>query len=340
MRHKILVFIEKFLYIIFSIVFVVVGVAIMLSVNQVDQSPRVYGATFRYPYAQDLLGLDWKKVYVSMIEDIQIKNIRIPVYWDEIEKVQGTYDFSNVDYQVQTAEQYNAKVILVVGRRVPGWPECHIPGWAQSLDNKDPLQAHVMDEIKAVVERYKDSPALIDWQVENEPFLTRFGQCGTYPVAQYLDQEIALVKQLDSNHPVIVTDSGELALWLPAASRADIFGNTLYKKVYADRFKGYIDYHLPPIFFRAKRGMVHFFYPNKKIINIELQAEPWTTKGITNTSFEEQAITFPTHALRDNVQFAHDAGYSTVYVWGVEYWYWAAQHGHPEFLDEAKQYLH
>ncbi|GAC1412051.1 MAG: hypothetical protein NVSMB66_0080 [Candidatus Doudnabacteria bacterium] len=340
MRNKILVILEKLLYILASLVVFILLAAVLISLNEKDKDPYVYGATFRYPYAQDQLALDWKKVYVSMIEDLQIKRIRIPVYWDEIEKVQGKYDFSAVDFQVQQAEKHNAKIILVVGRRVPGWPECHIPQWAQSLDITDPLQLHVMDEVQTVVNRYKNSSALINWQVENEPFLVRFGRCGTYPVAKYLDAEIAKVRQLDPAHPIIVTDSGELSLWLPAASRADIFGNTLYKKVYADRFKGYIDYHLPPIFFRAKRGVVHLFYPRKKIVNIELQGEPWVTHGIPGTPFEEQAITFPTHALRDNVQFAHDAGYSTVYLWGVEYWYWAAAHGHSEFLEEAKQYLH
>ncbi len=340
MMHKIIVFIEKFLYLFFATILTILVVGVLFSLNERDKDPAVFGTTFRFPYAADQLGLDWKKTYISMIEDIQIKNIRIPVYWNDIEKQEGVFDFSNVDFQVQEAEKRNAKVILVVGRRVPGWPECHIPDWAKNLDNSDPLQEKVMVQMEKVIERYKNSPALSYWQVENEPFLTQFGQCGKYPVAKYLDREIARVRELDPNHGIIVTDSGELSLWIPAAKRADVFGNTLYRKVYADSFEGYIDYHLPPIFFRMKRGVVHFFYPNKKIINIELQGEPWVTNGITGTSFEEQAITFPPGALLDNVRFAQKSGYSTIYLWGIEYWYWAAQNGHPEFLEEAKKYLH
>jgi hypothetical protein len=328
---------KNILYWFLAIVAFAVLIILILSLNGLPsaQPPYTLGATFRYTSARDL-GLDWKKIYLSSMTDLGIKNWRIPAYWEEIEPKKNSFDFSNLDFQVNQAAAHGSKIILVVGRRVPGWPECHMPSWA-SAENFDQQQKDLTDEITKVVNRYKDNSALQFWQVENEPFLTRFGVCPKYDVAGSLDQEIALVRGLDPKHQIIVTDSGELSIWLRAADRADVFGSTLYRKVYAEKlFHRYIDYHWPAIFFKAKEGLVRLFNHNKPIINIELQAEPWTTKGIGNTSFEEQSITYPPGALTANLEFAHNSGFSTTYFWGVEYWYWAADHGHPEFLKEAK----
>jgi len=314
-----------------------VAAVLILSINEGSSNPYAYGVTFRYTYAADF-GLDWKKTYASMLSDLNLSSVRIPVTWDDLEKQKGQYDFSALDYQVSQAESHNTGVILVVGRRVPGWPECHIPDWA-SKESFDDSQKDLTDETTAVVNRYKYSPALQYWQVENEPFLTRFGICPKYDISKTLDAEIALVRSLDANHQIITTDAGEIDDWVRASLRGDIFGSTLYKKVFADKFHRYITYHIPAIFFRAKKGLVHLFNHDKPIVNIELQGEPWTTKGIKNTSFQEQAITYPSGQLTYNVNFAHQSGFSTTYVWGVEYWYWAASQGHPEFLQEAEKVM-
>src|SRR5262249_27830585 len=156
--------------------------------------------------------------------------------------------------------------------RVPGWPECFIPEWAKNLDFAE-QQKRLNAEITAVVNRYKNNSALEYWQVENEPFLGNFGICPKFNAAAALDQEIALVRQLDPNHKIMTTDSGELSVWIRAAKRGDVFGSTLYRKVYTEKLDRYINYHLPPQFFRAKMTLVHLFHPGKPIVNIELQAE-------------------------------------------------------------------
>ncbi len=327
---------KKTVFWIVAAIFVVLVLAVMLSLGEHVKGQYKTGVTFRYLYAQNQLKLDWKKTYISMLDDLRVRNIRLPVYWDDIEKNKGEFDFSSVDFQVHQAEQRDAKIILAIGRRAPGWPECHIPDWA-SKETWDEQQKSLMFTLDKIINRYKGSSALQAWQVENEPFLTKFGLCPQYPVAKYLDQEIALVKAIDPKHPIITTDSGELSVWLFAASRGDIFGSTLYRNVYVDRYERYLKYYLPPIFFRAKKGLVHLFHPKKEILNIELQAEPWTHQSVVDTSFTEQEITFKSGDLLKNLNFAHDSGFSQVYLWGVEYWYWAAENKHPEFLQEAKE---
>ena len=43
----------------------------------------------------------------------------------------------------------------------------------------------------------------------------------------FLEKEVELVKKLDSNHPVVVSDSGEFSLWLRAAQLGDVVSTTM-----------------------------------------------------------------------------------------------------------------
>ena len=76
------------------------------------------GTTFSLHYATEI-GLDWQKVYVAMLEDLGVRKVRLPVYWNRIEEKEGTYDYTQVDWQVRMAEKYDAKLIMVVGQKVP-----------------------------------------------------------------------------------------------------------------------------------------------------------------------------------------------------------------------------
>src|SRR5574344_2870622 len=81
-----------------------------------------FGATFSKEFCEDLK-LDWKEAYIAMLDDLKVRNLRLPAYWDEIEKEEGAYDFTDLDYMVNQASSRGAKIILVVGRRQPRWPE-------------------------------------------------------------------------------------------------------------------------------------------------------------------------------------------------------------------------
>src|SRR3989344_8838150 len=91
-----------------------------------------YGVTFSTLQAEQL-GLDWQSVYIAMLDDLKVRDIRIPAYWQRVEPKKDTYDWSELDFQITEARARDAHVILAVGRRLPRWPECHIPDWAQKL---------------------------------------------------------------------------------------------------------------------------------------------------------------------------------------------------------------
>lgn len=305
-------------------------IGINLPVGRADSKAEI-GVTFSQRYASDL-GLDWRENYSAILDDLKIRKIRVPVYWDLIEAEEGKYSFSDLDWQMEEAKKRNAEIILVVGRKVPRWPECFVPEWAK---NGDELKKEaLLNFVSVVVERYKPNRAVKYWQVENEPFL-RFGICPA-PDADLLDREIALVRKLDPNRKIIVTDSGELSLWVQAAKRADIFGTTMYLSVYSPKV-GYFDYPIGPNFFKLKKWLIKKFANQQNAIVIELQGEPWINGWVANAPLEAQFDSLDARKLVSNVDFAKRSGFSEIYIWGVEWWYWLkVKQNHMDLWENAK----
>jgi len=289
------------------------------------------GVTFSSKYAQDI-GLDWKQAYIAALDDLKVKKIRIPAYWDLIEKTEGQYDYSDLDWQLSEAEKRGVEVVLAVGQKTPRWPECHIPQWIKEDDSKrkDGLIAY----IESTVSRYKENETVSVWQVENEPFLG-FGICPPLDV-DLLDKEIETVRKIDPNTGIMLTDSGELSIWLRAAKRGDYFGTTMYRDVYTEKY-GYWKYPLGPNFFKMKKAMIGAIVGQKNVSVIELQGEPWLQGWTTGFPLEQQFVSMNAQKLKDNVEYARKTGITDIYVWGVEWWYWLkAMQDRPEVWNQAK----
>ena len=322
------IFCRAFLIILAAIIFFLIYFNIPVLETNDDSK---LGVTFSARYARDI-GLDPQETLVAVMDELNVRRIRIPVYWDEVEKEVGIFDFSSVDWQLEEARKRNAEIILVVGQKVPRWPECYVPEWAK---NDDALRRErLLAFIRETVLRYKGRSEIKFWQVENEPFL-RFGICPSFD-ADLLDQEISLVRNLDSQKKIIVTDSGELSLWVGAAKRADIFGTTLYRTIWKKEI-GYFDYPIGPRFFQFKYWLIGLFANQKNAIVIELQGEPWISGWTTEGTLEEQFKSMNPEKLKDNVIYARKVGFPEIYIWGVEWWYWLkVKENHPEMWETAK----
>jgi hypothetical protein len=290
------------------------------------------GVTFSSRYAEDIK-INWQDNFIALLDDLDVRKIRIPVYWDLVEKEKGQYDFSAIDWQLKEAGKRQAEIILVIGQKVPRWPECAIPGWAQNDDQI--RKANLLKFMGVVVKRYKNEPAVKFWQVENEPFLN-FGICPPLDIP-LLDSEIGLVRLLDPQRKIIVTDSGELSLWFSAAKRADVFGTTMYRTIWKKEI-GYFTYPIGPRFFHFKKWLAHLFSGQENFIVIELQTEPWVSGFTTQRPLEEQFQSMDAAQLKENVEFAKKVGFPEVYLWGVEWWYWLkVEKNHPELWNQAKE---
>jgi len=293
-----------------------------------------YGVTFSNKQSEDL-GLDSRAVFLAMLDDLKVRKLRLPAYWDQLEPSQKNYNWDELDWQINEAEKRQVELIIALGQKTPRWPECHIPDWARAT-NQTELQLATLDYIKEVVSRYKNRPNVIYWQIENEPFLKYFGVCPEFD-SKFLDQEIALVKSLDTRS-IIITDSGELSLWIPAAKRADIFGTTLYRDTYSRFFHSYIHYPIEPVFFRVKKNIANLFAQPEDWIVIELQGEPWGKKAFQELNQQERNQTMTPAKFKDMVKFIQKTGFKTFYWWGVEFWYWEKTVNHnPFYWEEAKR---
>jgi len=293
-----------------------------------------YGLTFSDKQSTDL-GLDWKAVYTAMLDDLQVKKLRLPAYWDDLEKKPDEYDWTNLDWQIDEAEKRNVELIIVVGQRVPRWPECHIPSWANNLNEKDRQEATIA-HVQQVVTRYKERSTIKFWQVENEPFLKYFGTCPNFD-KNFLDKEIAAVRALDTK-PIVITDSGELSLWIPAARRADVFGSTMYLNTYSRVLQSYIRYPIEPVFFRIKKNITNLFAQPQDWMIIELQGEPWGKSSFQNLSQQEREQTMSPEKFTDTIKFIQRTGFKTFYWWGVEFWYWEKNNrNNPFYWETAKK---
>ncbi|MCL5435635.1 MAG: beta-galactosidase [Patescibacteria group bacterium] len=290
-----------------------------------------WGVSFSAPYAKSL-GVDWKVAYLSILDELEVSNLRLSSYWNEIETQPGIYDFSDLDFMMKNAESRGVKVILTLGLRQPRWPECHQPSWAEKLSEKE-RQSKVLALVRGVVKRYKNSPAVIGWQVENEFYVKWFGNCpvGEKPV---LEGEIAQVRALDSR-PIILTDSGELSWWFKAAASADVFGTTMYRRVYGPW--GQAAWPYPPVYYSRLGKLVQFFSGFKHIIIAELQAEPWGQAGLVNDSTEVNFKTLSPWQFKANLEYAQNSGIDEAYLWGAEWWYYMkVNRGVGEYWEIAK----
>lgn len=298
------------------------------------QNELDYGVTFSKKQSQ-ALGLDWKANYLALFNDLGVKKIRLAAYWDEIQPENNLYNWEDLDWQINEAEKNNVEIILVMGNRVPRWPECHIPEWANTISEQE-RQTATLKYITETISRYRHRPDITHWQVENEPFLKYFGICPEFNAA-FLDQEITLVKSLDSR-PIIVTDSGELSAWIPAARRGDVFGSTLYLNTYSRVLDRYIRYPITPTFFRVKKNITNLFAHPQDWILIELQGEPWGKKAFQDLPKPERELTMSPEKFKEIIEFSRHTGFRTFYWWGVEWWYWEKETQNNDFYwQEAKK---
>lgn len=303
--------------------------------------PLVWGTTFSVSYAE-YFGLDPKETLNAIITDLDIKQLRLLSYWSRGEETRGQYDFSELDWQFAMAEKHGAKVSLAIGLRQPRWPECHMPTWAEKLpmDEWAPL---LKDYMGATIERYKDHPALVSYQLENEFFMKVFGICPDHSRERLVD-EYNFVKSLDPDTPVIVSRSNNWGGIPVGEPIPDISAISVYKRVWDKTITNrYTEYPHPPWFYATLGGWGKLFNGTDLIIH-ELQTESWLPEGDYKmnrvSDIPEQNKSLDATRLKDRLRYGRDTGLREIYLWGVEWWYWQkVKADKPDLWDTAKQEL-
>jgi hypothetical protein len=254
--------------------------------------------------------LDW------LIDDAGFRRFRLMSYWDEHEKSPGTYDFTELDWQLQRIAEAGGQITLCLGARQPRWPENHWPDWAWEAKKVDRSQA-LLNYIEAVVTHYWKHPAIVSYQLENEALLRSFGTRAEVDIGRLID-EFHLVKQLDPDHPVIMTTSHHWGIpWNDPMP--DIVGFSYYHIVY-DHGQ-YKSAHHYAWLHRARHYLIRLLRQRPAFIH-ELQLEPWGPKDIWEMTLPEQDESMGPDQIAKNIRLAKRTGLTTIDLWGGEWWYW------------------
>lgn len=315
---------------------ILMGLLAFFLLSRRDNPAKIsYGVSFS-KFHSDELQLPWKEVYKSLLDDLGVRRFRLSAHWPMVEGDRGKYSFDELDYQMAEANKRNAKVVLAVGRRLPGWPECHDPEWVKNVSILEREQSLLL-YIEAVVNRYKGYENLAYWQVENEPFLSVFAKenCGDLDTG-FLKKEIALVKKLDPDTKVLVTDSGNLGLWYNAWINGDAFGTSIYLYLWNPTL-GQVRTVYSPAVYKAKTNLMELLFHKKESLLIELSLEPWLLEPIVDAPIEGQVERMDIGKFNEVVSFAKKTGFEQQYLWGAEWWYWMKSKGHDEYWNSAKE---
>ncbi len=300
-----------------------------------SDKPLKYGITFIAPYAS-FFELDPKETLQAMIDDLGVRQYRFVSYWNVHERERGTYNFEELDWQFKMAEESGSKVSLAIGLRQPRWPECHMPEWAMDL----PMSVwaeELKDYMAVVIDRYRDSPALESYQLENEFFLDVFGICPDHSRERLVD-EYNFVKSIDSEHPIIISRSNN-ALGIPINEpQPDVSAVSIYKRVWDKTItKRYLEYPFPSWFYTHLAAMGKIVNGNDMIIH-ELQTEAWLPEGFNMNNIDhipEMEKSLNAERLADRLEYGRATGIREIYVWGAEWWYWQKEKADKPDLWEA-----
>lgn len=306
-------------------------------INKHKNEPLQIGATFIPEYAE-LFNLNPEATLDALIDDMGFKRFRFVSYWRTIEKQQGTYDFSQLDWQLKKAEEAEATVSLAIGLRQPRWPECHAPEWTDGM-SREQWYPKLKDFMRATIEHVKDNPIVTSYQLENEYYLDVFGRCRDYGFdRERLIDEYNFVKSIDANRPIILSLSNNYFGIPLGQPRPDEFGISVYKRVWDETITNrYFEYPFPARYYTWRSALMELATGKPSMLH-ELQAEPWSPTSIKQMSIDEQDKSMSAKALKERIHYAVDTGYRQIDFWGAEWWYWRKEKLHdPSVWNTVKE---
>ena len=335
--------------------------------RRVPVAPRrgtLLGISFR-PRQVDTFGLDPREALGTLLK-YPFEVIRLGAYWSQIEAVPGTFDFTELDFQVEAAERAGKRIILSAGAvKTFGYPEYFVPGHRLHdalpegtlirADGHRQLLTDACEFLARVVRRYRDRAAVVAWQVEHEA-VDPLGMEHSWRLSrEFVREELAAVRTADPDRPVLL--NGFLPTSLPVRAQqwwrtrdqgdslavaldlADIVGIDFYPRHALFGIAGrsvYLAGSANPWSRRRLRAVADRAARNgRRYMVSEGQAEPWEAVT-TPPDIRDHAMysCLPEHVITNynacmRLGDARPYGYL---FWGAEYWLLRAQGGDRSYL--------
>lgn len=308
-----------------------------------------YGTSFSHRHLE-WLGLNPIEAFKEY-NSLGFKWVRLSLYWNEIEKNKGRYDFSKIEPLLELCEKNKIDVVLSVGLKAPRFPEFYIPGWLentakiktfQTIKKTHTLYKPTLRFIRASVKKLKKYPCLKVWQAENEPL----DHCGLVNFARidfgFLKDEIKIIKNLDPERKIMVNIWGnELTkrkVHKQAMQLADIVGLDIYLR-HPIPFLKWLHKLIGPMDSQEKiKSVVEEIKSHgKEVWLAELQAEPWEQNEIVTC--QENPQSFSPKDFARNINYGKSLLPEVIFFWGFEYWLWKKEQGDLRYYSEVKRLI-
>lgn len=286
------------------------------------------------------LGLDPKETYLALLDGLKPSFIRIPIFWDEVQKNKEEFDFSNIDWMMDEAKKRGILVTVNLGYTTFRYPECHEPRWAWDLEGEE-FNTALLAFLKKTVFHLAKFSNIEAWQVENERELwLSKPQCRIIKSELFL-REIEKVREVDGlRRPIVITHGGKTTIgnfWQKRVTLGDIFAVSFFGKSYNKSLHCYTNrLWLRNILLEkatTERLGKHFWIS-------EFQAEAWGKTPLNKISPEEAQKTMNPEILKKNLELLGKyGGAERVYFWGVEWWYKELLEGRSEMWEMGRALL-
>ncbi len=291
-------------------------------------NPTAYGISFSIKQCRNF-GLD-PRATLQWLLDQGWRRFRLMSYWNEHEKTQGQYDFSELDWQLLAIAKAGGSVSLCLGVKQPRWPEYHWPQWAWQLP-KPERDTALLAYVEQTVDRYKRWSVIASYQLEHEALLKGFGEKIDISRTR-LRQELAAVRRLDPTRPIIITTSNGWGIPL-RRPLPDYVGFSYYFRMFSHgRYHSSVQSHW---LHRVRRSCIRILL-GKQVFIHELQCEPWGPAAIWKMTSEEQAKSMSPQQIVHNIQTAKKVGAYPIDLWGAEWWYWRWLQGDTTIWNSVK----
>ncbi|MBT3249897.1 MAG: hypothetical protein HN846_03935 [Candidatus Pacebacteria bacterium] len=291
-----------------------------------------FGTTFSHRQLQHL-SCPVSKALDKAIE-LNFDYLRICAYWDEIEKIEGEYDWSQLEKILNTCQKNQQGVVLTLGVKAPRYPEFYWPDWIEKKDpNHKQTQEKILNFTKKTIKKFKHLSCIKYYQIENEA-LDPSGPDNLVIPLSFLTKEISEVKKLDKvngkaregalghNRRVITS------LWANELSRrnllpqltksSDIVGLDLYYQQFVGKILGK-SFYMGPL--DSQQKIKKLLTKNTQEFWImELQAEPWEANKHDYLAKNPKSIS--PEKIKSSYQQVSRLPVSTILFWGFEYWFY------------------
>jgi hypothetical protein len=332
------------------------------------------GISFR-PHQADALGLDQRETLAALLA-YPFTLIRLGAYWNNIEPELGAWRPEALDWQVDAAERAGKQIILNVGAvKTFGYPEFFAPahvlhrklreGALVTPEEHPALIAGATAFVTRVIERYRDHPAIVAWQVEHEA-VDPLGMEHSWRLSEaFVRLEVAAARVADPSRPIMMNgflptsrpvraqqwwrtrDQGDsLAV---ARCLADIVGVDYYPRhalAGGKSWAAYLDGGGPTAGAVERRRLFEWARAGSgRLMVSEGQAEPWESVTTPpNPRAWGMYSCLPEHLIENYTQWMDwarlaGASLSAYLFWGAEYWLLRQRSGDPSYIQAFARVL-